>query len=182
MSETAQKLRSLARRAVVHAIDDSGPQQMLTIEGHAGYPRSKVPVHQQFGFASHVPIDGAVTHVMALGGDEADLTALPPSNPSLAHIGGLAKGESIHYDAVGQAVYLQDGKIVRVIAHSEMAIEIAGTVVLDLTNELATLNVPLKVNGEITATEDIVGKGVSLHDHAHSGVKAGSDQSGPPEV
>lgn len=182
MSEVAQKLRSLARRAVVHAVDDSGPQQTITMEAHEGYPRSKVPVHQQFGFASHVPVDGAVTHVVALGGDEADLTALPPANPTVAHIGGLSEGESIHYDAVGQAVYLQDGRIVRVIAHSEMAVEIGGTVVLDLTSELATLNVPLKVKGGIEATEDIVGKGVSLHDHTHSGVKAGSDTSGAPEA
>ncbi|MCP9320099.1 phage baseplate assembly protein [Acetobacter persici] len=181
MSENTQKLRSLTRRAVVHAVDDSGAEQMVTVEAHAGYPRSKVPVHQQFGFASHVPLDGAVTHVVALGGDEADLTALPPSNPSLAHMGDLGEGESIHYDAVGQAVYLQDGRIVRVIAHSEMTVEIGGQTVLDLTPELATLNVPLKVNGTITATEDVTGNGVSLHDHVHTEVKYGSDTSGPPK-
>lgn len=181
MSENTQRLRSLTRRAVVHAVDDSGAEQMVTLEAHAGYPRSRVPVHQQFGFASHVPLDGAVTHVVSLGGDEADLTALPPANPSLARAGGLAEGESIHYDAVGQAVYLQDGKIVRVLAHSEMTVEIGGQTVLDLKSELATLNVPLKVNGTITATGDVVGNGVSLHNHDHTGVKAGSDTSGPPQ-
>lgn len=157
--DNAQKLRSLTRRAVVHAIDDSGSTQTVTAEAHAGYPRSCVPVHQQFGLASHAPVDGAVTHVVAVGGDEADLVAFPPANPSVAHMGGLAEGETILYDAVGQAVYLESGKLVRVQAHTEMMVEIGGKTVLDLTATLATLNVDLKVNGRIDATGDVVGNG-----------------------
>lgn len=180
--DNAQKLRSLSRRAVVHAINDNGACQTVSVEMHAGYPRSEVPVHQQFGLSSSVPLNGAVTHVVALGGDEADLLALPPANPSLAHMGNLASGETVLYDAVGQAVYLQDGKFVRVQAVTKMMVEIGGEVVLDLTAKLATLNVPLQVNGSIKATDDIVAGTVSLQDHLHGGVQQGNDKTGKPQA
>lgn len=181
-SDNAQKLRSLTRRAVVHAINDNGAGQTLTVEAHAGCPRSSVPVHQQFGLSSRAPLDGAVTHVVALGGDEADLLALPPANPSLAHMGNLASGETVLYDAVGQAVYLQDGKFVRVQAATEMTVEIGDVTVLDLTSKLATLNVPLQVNGSITASQDIVAGTVSVQGHLHVGVQKGSDTMGKPQA
>lgn len=179
--EIAQRVRSLFARAVVHAIDDSGAGQRVTIEAQAGYPRSQVLVHQQFGLSSHAPLDGAITHVFAAGGDAADLVALPPANPSLAHMGALAEGETVLYDAVGQAVYLHDGKFVRVQAAQEMTVEIGGQTILDLTSALATLNVPLKVNGGISATDDVVANGVSLIGHLHTGVQTGTSTSGPPQ-
>ncbi len=180
--EIAQRVRSLFGRAVVHAIDDTTSGQRVTIEGRAGYVRSRVPVHQQFGLSSRAPVDGAVTHVFAAGADEADLVALPPANPSLAHMGALGEGETVVYDAVGQAVYLQDGKFVRIQAAQEMKVEIGGNVILDLTGALATLSVDLQVNGKITATEDVVANGVSLHDHPHTKVQSGQDTSGPPQA
>ena len=178
--DNAQKLRSLTKRAVVHAIDDTGATKTVTAEAHAGYPRSGIPVHQQFGLASRAPVDGAVTHVVAVGGDEADLIALPPANPSVAHMGGLAEGETVLYDAVGQAVYLKAGKIVRVQANTEMTVEIGGKTVLDMTATLATLNVDLKVKGKINATGDIVGNGISLDDHTHLENGQGN-QTGKPQ-
>ena len=48
------------------------------------------------------------------------------------------------------------------------------------------LNGPLNVTGAITSTStitaqgDVVGQGVSLKNHPHKGVKAGTDISGPP--
>ncbi|MDE7547202.1 phage baseplate assembly protein [Acetobacter fabarum] len=172
----------MTRRAVVHAINDNGAGQTVTLEAHAGYPRSNVPVHQQFGLSSRAPLEGAVTHVMALGGDEADLLALPPANPSLAHMGNLASGETVLYDAVGQAVYLQGGKFVRVLAATGMTVEIGGVTVLELTSKQATLNVSLQVNGGITASQDIVAGTVSVQDHLHGGVQKGSDTTGQPQA
>lgn len=180
--EIAQRMRSLFGRAVVHSVDDSGSGQRVTIEGRAGHVRSDVPVHQQFGLSSRAPLDGAVTHVFAAGGDEADLVALPPANPSLAHMGELGDGETVLYDAAGQAVYLEGGRFVRIQAAQEMKVEIGGIVILDLTATLATLSVDLQVNGKITAQGDVVGKGVSLHDHLHTKVQSGGDTSGPPQA
>lgn len=38
----------------------------------------------------------------------------------------------------------------------------------------------LQVNGTITASGDVVGAGISLESHVHTGVKSGGDLSGPP--
>jgi phage baseplate assembly protein V len=173
-----QQLRGLTGRAVVQAIDDTGADQMLTLAAHAGRTRSQVPVHQQFGLSSRAPLNGAVAPVIALGGDPSDLIALPPSNPSLSRAGGLAEGETVLYDSVGQAVYLQNGRIVRVQAATEMRVEIAGEVVLDVTATLVTVNAALQVNGKITATGDVVGNGISLDQHVHP---AGTPNTGTPQ-
>lgn len=174
-------VRSLFVRAVVRAIDDTGSEQMLSVESHFGRMRSRVPVHQQFGFASHAPLDGAVAPVVAVGGDHADLMALPPANPSKARFGKLGEGDSVLYDACGQRVYVQNGKIVRIDCTAEMLVTIAGSPILDLTAKQATLNVPLKVNGGIETTDDVVAAGISLMNHLHGGVQKGGDRSEPPE-
>lgn len=178
--DTANSVRALHCRAVVHAINDGGSEQTVDAQAHAGAARSAVPVHYPFGFAAHTPANGAVTYQVAVGGDAADLVALPPSNPSVARMGNLAEGESALYDSCGQAVYLKNGKIVRVIAHTELLVEIAGSPVLTLTTEKAMLSVPLEVQGKITATDDIVAGSVSVQGHTHSGVTKGSDNTGAP--
>ncbi|OTG93558.1 hypothetical protein B9T24_13880 [Acinetobacter sp. ANC 4654] len=38
-----------------------------------------------------------------------------------------------------------------------------------------------KTTGKITATEDVVAAGISVKSHPHSGVRSGSDDSGPPK-
>ena len=178
--DTANSLRALHCRAVVHAINDGRAEQTVDVQAHAGSGRSAVPVHYPFGFAAHAPANGAVTYQVAVGGDAADLIALPPSNPSTARMGNLAEGESALYDSCGQAVYLKNGKIVRVIAHTALLVEIGGTTVLTLTAEKAVLGVPLEVTGGITATEDIVAGSISLQNHKHSGVQSGSADTGAP--
>lgn len=180
MDHLFMAVRGLFVRAVVRAIDDAGAEQMLSVESHFGRVRSRVPVHQAFGFASHAPLDGAVTPVVAVGGDHADLMALPPANPSKARFGKLGEGDSVLYDACGQRVYVQNGKIVRIDCTSEMLVTIGGSPILDLTAEQATLNVPLKVKGKIEASGDVVGGGISLITHQHASVKSGTDKSGPP--
>ena len=92
----------------------------------------------------------------------------------------LAEEGNAKYDACSQMVYLKDSKIVRVIAHTALLVEIGGTTVLTLTAEKAVLGVPLEVTGGITATEDIVAGSISLQNHKHSGVQSGSADTGAP--
>lgn len=173
MDRLFMAVRALFVRAVVRSIDDTGAEQMLTVQSHYGRVRSGVPVHQPFGFASYAPLDGAVTPVVAVGGDQADLMALPPANPSRARFGRLGEGDSVLYDACGQRIYIQNGKIVRLDCASEMLVTIGGIPILDLTAKQATLNVPLAVKGGITATGDIAAQGdvkagsISLTGHDH---------------
>ncbi|MDN7351756.1 phage baseplate assembly protein V [Acetobacter senegalensis] len=184
-------LRGLFTRAVVQDLDDSGGNQTVTLTSHYGRTRSKVPVHQPFGFSSHVPHDGAVTAVVAAGGDHSDPIALPPSNPSAARMGNLAEGEAVLYDAVGQKLYLKDGRIVQVDAVEQLDVRIAGKSVLTVDKDgvavVGTLTVSKDIvargdvtaDGTVTGKEDVVGNGISLHDHTHTSAAAGSPTSPP---
>ena len=55
-----------------------------------------------------------------------------------------------------------------------------GATTLTLTPDGAELVGNLKVSGQITAQEDVIGAGVSLQNHVHTKVSAGAGLSGPP--
>ncbi|OUI98333.1 phage baseplate assembly protein V [Acetobacter cibinongensis] len=185
------QVRGLFSRAVVNDLDDTGSNQTITLTSHYGRTRSKVPVHYPFGFSSHVPHDGAVTAVVAAGGDHADPIALPPSNPSAARMGNLAEGETVLYDAVGQKIYLKNGKIVQIDAAEKLDVRIAGTSILTVDKDGASVTGTLTVSkdiiaqgdmtasGTVTGQKDVVGAGKSLKGHQHSSGKEGSLTSAP---
>ncbi|GBR09520.1 phage baseplate assembly protein domain-containing protein [Gluconobacter frateurii] len=181
LTELHHALRGQHVRAVVEDLDDTGPEQLLTLQAHYGQVRSQVPVWQPFGFASSVPLDGAITHLIQVGSDPSDVIALPPANPAAARMGGLTAGESCQYDSVGQKIYLQDGKIVRVDAHQELLVSIGGQTVLDVTPDGVAITGKLTVTETIVAQGDVKGAGISLSTHTHSGVQTGSGTTGKPQ-
>jgi len=175
-------IRGHTVRGVVQNMDDTGGSQTMTVGMHYGTTRSQVPVHYPFGFGAYAPLDGAVTHVIANGGDPSDLIALPPSNPSVARMGNLQPGESVLYDAVGQKVYLMGGKIVRIDCLQELQVRIAGTTVLDVTEDGVAITGSLSVSKDITTQSNVNAQGdvkagnISLQQHKHpvSGSETGS--------
>lgn len=173
-------LRSRAMRAVIASLDDTGGDQTVSVTGLTGHERSAVPVHFPFGFSSHVPLDGAVTHVVTAGGDPSDLVALPPANPSVARMGGLSEGETVLYDAVGQAVYLQGGRVVRIDARTSLDVYIAGNAVMSVTKDGVSVGGDLSVSGSVRAQGDVKAGSVSLTGHTHGGVQSGSSRTSPP--
>lgn len=181
LTELHYGLRGQTLRGVVQDLNDGGPSQTVTVQMHYGQQRSAVPVHQPFGFSGHAPLDGAITHVIQNGADPSDLFALPPANPSAARMSGLQEGESVLYDAAGQKVYLQDGKIVRIDALEEMRVSIGGQPVLDVASEGVTITGWLKVSETVEAGKDVTAAGISLKSHVHSGVKQGTDETGEPQ-
>jgi len=181
LTELHHAMRGQHVRAVVEDLDDTGPEQLLTLQAHYGQVRSRVPVWHPFGFSSSVPLDGAITHLVQVGSDPSDVIALPPANPAAARMGGLNAGESCQYDSAGQKIYLQDGKIVRVDAHQELLVSIGGQPVLDVTKDGVAITGKLTVTETIEAVGDVTGAGISLSEHKHGGVKAGSDETGAPE-
>lgn len=179
--ELHYSMRSQTLRGVVQALDDSGPSQTITVQLHFGQVRSKVPVHQAFGFSSVAPLDGAITHVVQNGADPSDVVALPVANPAAARMGGLETGEAVLYDAAGQKVYLRNGKIVQIDALSEMVVSVGGKTVLDLNQNGAAITGSLTVSEGIKAGGDVVAGSVSLQSHVHSGVETGSGETGEPQ-
>jgi phage gp45-like len=122
--EDANTLRGLAVRGLVHRVDDASAAQRLDVETHEGVVRSGVEVLQPYGLAS-APAAGGLTVVIALGGDQGDLVALPMAQPA-SRMGGLAPGQTALYDDTGSRVLLgADGKVT-IAAASEVAVEVGG--------------------------------------------------------
>jgi phage baseplate assembly protein V len=147
--EDANTLRGMAVRGLVHRVDDGSAAQRLDVETHEGVVRSAVEVLQPYGLAS-APAAGGLTVVIALGGDQGDLVALPMAQPA-ARMGGLGPGQVALYDDTGSRVLLSaDGKLA-VTAAAEVTVTVGGTVLkvspggVEITGNLA-------VTGNITAT------------------------------
>jgi phage gp45-like len=129
-AETAAALRGQAVRGVVIAVRDGTMVQGLTVETHQGVVRV-VEVMQQFGISS-VPPAGGVAVLLALGGDQGDMVALPAGCPS-ARMGGLAPGEVVIHDADGNRIHLRAGGTIEVQANTKVTVtapevEITGNV------------------------------------------------------
>jgi phage gp45-like len=142
--EDANTLRGLAVRGLVHRVDDGGAAQRLDIETHEGVVRSGVEVLQPYGLAS-APAAGGLTVVLALGGDQGDLVALPMAQPA-ARMGGLGPGQVALYDDTGTRV----GKL-GVLAAAEVTVTVGGTV-FKVTPAGVQITGNLVVDGDISAT------------------------------
>ncbi|WP_051356900.1 phage baseplate assembly protein [Azorhizobium doebereinerae] len=112
--ETAHQIRGLIVRGVVSATNDNAESQTADMTLFAGHDRAKVEVLQPFGIASRPPEKGGVCIVLAVGGDQGDLVALPVGAPSM-RLGNLAEGEVALYTLDGSRVHIKaDGSILAV--------------------------------------------------------------------
>lgn len=124
--EDANTLRGLAVRGLVHRVDDGSAAQRLDVETHEGVVRSGVEVLQPYGLAS-APAAGGLTVVIALGGDQGDLVALPMAQPA-ARLGGLSPGQTALYDDTGSRVLMGADGTIAVVAATEATVTVGGTV------------------------------------------------------
>lgn len=146
-AEDAGLARAQASRAVVHQVDDSTGSQLLDIETHEGITRSDVEVLQPYGLASR-PAAGALTVVIAIGGDPTDLVALPPAGGVRY---GVEVGEVALYNDELSRVHLRTGGFVDVTAATEVNVKVGGTV-FRVTADGVEITGNLAVAGNITAT------------------------------
>jgi phage baseplate assembly protein V len=147
--EEANTLRGLALRGLVHRVDDAGAAQRLDVETHEGVLRSGVELLQPYGLASAAAA-GGMTVVLALGGDQGDLVALPVAQPA-ARMGGLGPGQVALYDDTGARVLLSaDGKV-SVTAAAEVVVTVGATV-LRVTPGGVAITGHLTVAGNIQAS------------------------------
>lgn len=59
-------------------------------------------------------------------------------------------------------------------------VEVVSDVEVEVTAPTITLNGSVTINGTLDVTGHVIGEGIDLHDHIHSGVDAGGSNSGPP--
>ncbi len=170
--ETAQQFRGGIARAVAAVVDDTGAVQTVDVATHDDVARSQVEVHQPYGLAS-LPPDTPLTIVLAVGGDQGHLIALPLASSGY-RFGKLAGGEVVLYDAGANRLHLKAGgnidllcktllhlacNIAQIDAPGGMTVNAAGGVTFNgpvtftnpvTFNAAVTINANLTVSGMIT--------------------------------
>ena len=164
------RLRGMVRLVTMKNVKDDGKTQTASIEVAQDIWRDDVEVMQPYGFASHVPSDGALAIALALGGDEGNMMLLPVGNPS-KRMGKLAENEVGLYNAGGDKFVLGTGGTVEFKSGQQINITTDSGVFI--TAQI------LKVTGDIEATGDVTDKNGSMQEmrddynaHSHPGAPA----------
>ncbi|EFH11581.1 phage baseplate assembly protein [Pseudoroseomonas cervicalis] len=170
--------RGGAQLAHVVAVRDGGAVQELDAEAVGGQVRAAVEVLQMFGVASR-PAPGALALLLAVGGDQGHLVALPIGSPE-QRFGGLAEGESVLYGADGSRVVIRQGGVIEVQAGSVVRIAAPGVVVE--APQGVTIVGDVHVTGSITATAAVSDANGSMQEmrdryNAHQGHGSGGGPS-----
>ncbi|MBY4641567.1 phage baseplate assembly protein [Gluconacetobacter entanii] len=128
----------------------------------AGELRSDVPVMQEYGLASR-PVPGSDLLVAFIGGDRTRGVVIATGDQR-GRPKDLQPGEvCLFHPSTGSRIWLKaDGSIALVPSNGKTAV----------TGDLTA-------SGTITGNE-VVAQGVKLSSHPHTGVTAGSGDSGPP--
>jgi len=144
--EDASTTRGQIVRGVVHRVDDTTGMQQLDVETHEGVVRSGVEVLMPYGLAS-TPAAGGLTVLLAVGGDQGDMIALPQA--SGARFGGMAPGEVAIYDDGGNRIHLRAGGVIELVAATEIKAMVGGTIV-SITAAGVAITGDLTVSGQVS--------------------------------
>lgn len=157
IAEILRRLRVLLTFARVLRVDDSGPLQLIRIEGFIGELREDCPRIGEWGLASNPPDDSQAV-VAALGGNRGQLVVLGVEDRG-TRAKNLAKGESGLYSIGGNRVrLLPDGSIS--IVGPAGSIDIAPDGALDLAGPVGSLAIDaagVLTIGALTITANAAG-------------------------
>lgn len=143
--------------------DESQSTPTLQTVLPGGELRADVPLMQSYGFASR-PVPGSDVVVAFVAGDRTRGVA-------------IACG-----DQRGRPDYLQPGEVA--VYHPQTGSNVYfrsdGSMAIRPKNKKLEIDADITVNGTIEATGDVTASSISLESHKHTGVKAGSDETGAP--
>ena len=156
---------------MVVALSDSGQAQTVDVETHEGVIRTGVEVLTPFGFASRPPPGpGAAVLLLAVGGDQGDLVALPVACPSV-RFGDQQPGETVLHDADGNRLHFRNGGLVEIHAATKLRVVAAR---VEIVAPEVTISGNLAVAGQVS---DAAGTMQEMRDrynaHLHPGVAGG---------
>ncbi|AQS84012.1 hypothetical protein A0U92_03640 [Acetobacter aceti] len=143
--------------------DESQPTPTLQVVLPGGEIRADVPLMQAYGFASR-PVPGSDIVVGFLAGDRTRGVAIACGDqrgrPDYLEPGEVA----VYHPKTGSCVYFRSD----------------GSMALRPNNKKLEIDADITVNGSLEATGDVTAGSISLESHKHTGVKAGSDETGAP--
>ena len=172
----------MIRRAFRHAINTAGRTVLAQIETLAGELRDACEVLETYGFTAHPPADvdeGIAVHPNCDAGQPIIVGWLDDNHRPK----GLTAGEICIYSSHGQRILLDDlGQVViSDKTGSTITLKDDGSAHIAPSSGLTTIEGDLTASGIITGTAGVKTAQTDLDTHAHTGVRAGSDISGPPQ-
>lgn len=123
--DVADKVRGMVRRATIRNVKDDGQTQTASVEVADGVWRDDIEIMHPYGMAANPPEDGGLVLLLAVGGDEGDLVALPAGNPS-KRMGGLAPGDAGIYNEAGDKVILRRDGNVEIASGASVQVVVGG--------------------------------------------------------
>lgn len=162
----ARRVSLMVARGVLALVDDAAKMQGVQVKLLSGEVRD-LERFQNYGFTSQPPSGAEVAAVFVSGNRDHGLAVA--IDDRRYRVGGLATGEVAIYDDLGHRVLLTR----------------TGIVIDGATHEIHINNCPnvIVTDGDVTVNGgDVIADGVSLKTHVHTGVQAGSSDTGAPKT
>jgi len=156
-------------RGVVALGNSASKLQSLQLRLLAGEVKDNVEHLEPYGFTA-CPKEGAEALAAFIGGDRSHGVVIVVADRRF-RLKGLKPGEVALYTDEGDRIHFKRGRILDI---ETVTLNIKATESVNFDTPLIT------ATGRIESQGDQVAAGVSQIAHPHSGVQAGSGQSGPP--
>jgi phage baseplate assembly protein V len=154
---------------------------LAQVEGMGGETFQDAEYLQQAGLRSR-PLAGAEVLIIPLGGASAHGVVVSCANGKL-HVAALKDGETALYNETdGHFIHLKNGRVIRIECDTlEIVANIVHTGNVQQTGDIQQTG-SMVSTGTHKASEVSNAAGVVLGTHKHSGVRAGSNDSGAPKT
>lgn len=157
MAKMWRRVQTIARRARVHNLDDTGPTQAMQLQLSKLETLDPVLRLAEYGFTSSPPTDSDAV-IIFVGGDRANGVAIATGHRA-SRLKNLQRGEAAIYDDQGRFIWIKRNSIEIEAGNKPVDIKNATVVTVNASTKVE-LNTPLlKVNGDIQATGNITSGG-----------------------
>ena len=162
-------MRNILARGLVALGNSASKLQSLQLRLLAGEVKDNVEHLEPYGFTA-CPLEGSEALAGFIGGDRSHAVVIVVADRRF-RLQGLKSGEVALYTDEGDFIHFKRDRIIDI-----------ETVTLNIkATESVNFDTPLiSTTGRIESAGDQVAAGISQVNHAHDGVKQGTEQSGPP--
>lgn len=163
-----------AFRGVLRGLTLSTRVQRARFGGLAGEELADAELMQHFGFSSAVPA-GADVIVLPVGGRTSQ-SVIIASELGAVRVQLGTEGETVIYSLWGDRVHLRADRSILIQAAARVEVQAP----LATFSGNVQIGGNLTVAGTTTSTGGVIGAGVTLQAHTHSGVQPGGGNTGGP--
>ncbi|WP_334597493.1 phage baseplate assembly protein V [Pseudomonas alvandae] len=162
-------VKNMLARGTVVLVDALKKMQSLQMRLTAGELKDNAEHFEPYGFTSN-PLAGAEVLTAFIGGDRSHAVVLVAADRRY-RIQSMKPGEVAIYTDEGDKIHFKRGRIIDIET---------GTLNIKATTAVNFETPVINQTGQIVSDGDQLAGGISQINHVHTGVQAGSGQSGAP--